>query len=129
MKTTFLLSTARRVLGFQMRNVLLSFWLKPYTIPYNELGGVFYMDKRPRADDSELRKVGVFAVKHLCGSSILNAECGIRVHRYDAIIMSSPHRNGGSPLSKSMQRTIPHNVRPTRSNSPFCCSVLVAANS
>ena len=65
MKTTFLLSTARRVLGFQMRNVLLSFWLKPYTIPYNELGGVFYMDKRPRADDSDVRQVAVFAVKHL----------------------------------------------------------------
>ena len=30
-----------------------------------ELVGVLDIDKRPRADDSEVRKIGVFAVKHL----------------------------------------------------------------
>ena len=51
-----------------MRTELLSFWLKPHTIPsydvWPSLVDVFDMDIRPRGDDSEVRTVGVFAVKH-----------------------------------------------------------------
>ena len=67
------------------------------------------MDKRPRVDDSEVRKVRIFAVKHLIRCFYLERECGMRLHRYDAVILSSSHKKEGSPLSTSMQRTIPHN--------------------
>ena len=65
MKKTFLHSTTRRVLRFQIRNELLSFWLAHHSFPRSvtELVSVLDMDKLPRADDSEVRKVGIFAIK------------------------------------------------------------------
>ena len=66
MKRTFLLSTTRRVLGFQTRNDLRSFWLNPHTVRSHEfvteLVGLLDMDKRSRADGSEARN---FNLKHL----------------------------------------------------------------
>ena len=84
MKTMLLLSTTRRVLGFQMRNELLSFWLKPHTIRSRlvaELDGVSDMDKL--LAPMILRRERSASLLHgiLYGISMLSAECGIRLQR------------------------------------------------
>ena len=67
MMTTLLASTSRWVLGFHKRYELLSFSLKPYTIPFQDVcpsfGFLVYED--PGSDDLQVRQVGVLPVKEL----------------------------------------------------------------
>ena len=51
---------------------------------------------------------------------MFNAECGMRLQMYDPVIMSPLQRNGGSPLSTRMHRTIAYSIRPTRSITRIC---------
>ena len=94
-----------------------------------ELVDVLVMNKRPRPDDSEVRMVGVFAVKHVI------QYCHLARGMLDPIAQvvrprrAFSNRNGGNPLSTSMQRTITHNVRLRSLDTPIRCGVLVAPSS
>ena len=115
-KTIFMLSTTRCVWRFQTRKELLSLWLKPHTIPSRDvwpsLVASLIWTNALAPKPLSYEKSVFSSCSILCGFSFFSAECGTRTYAYDSVIMSSPHRNGGSPLSTSTHRTIPHSVRP-----------------
>ena len=67
-----------------------------------ELSRVFYVHERSSSRDAKVHEVGFLAVKIPNGVSILHALCGVLFLRYATAMNSSPHMNGGKPLSVSM---------------------------
>ena len=85
------------------------------------------MHKGPRPNDAKNPYVWLRPLQHFVWDYILSVECDALFPTYADI--SSPQRNIVSPLSENMHRTMAASVRPTRSDMPICCGVLVLAYS